>query len=79
MRMRYPGLQNAELDHEDANHKIVPGEWRRHAPMHELLCARGSNQATTEAKGQQEYLRLYFNSPAGAVPWQHDMIHNRPQ
>lgn len=79
MRMRYPGLQNAQLDHEDANHKFVPGEWRRHAPMHELFWVREPNQVFTEAKRQWKYLRLHFNSPAGAVPWQNDMLHNRPQ
>lgn len=77
MRMRYPGLQNMELDEDDASHKMVPGEWRNHAPLHQLQLVRGPNQATTEAKRQREYLRLYFNSPAGAVPWQHDMIHGR--
>ena len=77
MRIRYPGLQNAELDREDADHNMVSGEWRRHAPMHELHRVRGPNQATTEAKRQREYLRLYMNSPAGAVPWQQDMIHIR--
>lgn len=79
MRMRYPGLQNAELDEDDASHNMVPGEWRRHAPMHQLQRVRGPNQATTEAKRQREYLRLYFNSPAGAVPWQQGMIHGGRQ
>ena len=79
MRMRYPRLQNAELDIEDAAHNIVPGDWRRRAPMHELYRVRGANQASTEAKRQREYLRLYFNSPAGAVPWQQDMIRVRRQ
>ncbi|XP_070185252.1 putative nuclease HARBI1 [Littorina saxatilis] len=79
MRMRYPRLQNAELDIEDAAHNIVPGDWRRRAPMHGLYRVRGANQASTEAKRQREYLRLYFNSPAGAVPWQQDMIRVRRQ
>ena len=80
MRIRYSGLQNAEVDREDADHNMVPVEWRRHAPMHELHRVRGPNQATTEVKRQREYLRLYMNSPAGAVPsWQQDMIHIRQQ
>lgn len=79
MRRKYPSLQNVELDREDANHNMVPGEWRRNAPMHELYRARGPNQATTDAKRQREYLKLYFNSPAGAVPWQENMIQIRRQ
>ena len=79
MWMRYPGLQNAALDREDADHNMVAGEWRRHAPVYELHRVCGPNQATTEAKRQREYLRLYMNSPAGAVPWQQDIIHIRRQ
>ncbi len=29
MRMRYPAIQNAILDGEDDNNKVIPGEWRR--------------------------------------------------
>ena len=79
MRIRYPRLQNAELDLEDADHNMVPGEWRRHAPMHELHRIHGPIKATTEAKRPREYLRLCMNSPAGAVPWQQDMIHIKRQ
>ena len=34
MRTRYPALQNAVLDMEDVNHKVIPGAWRDGARMH---------------------------------------------
>ncbi len=29
MRMRYPAIQNAAMDHEDDNNNVIPGEWHR--------------------------------------------------
>ncbi len=29
MRMRYPAIQNAVMDREDANNQLIPREWRR--------------------------------------------------
>lgn len=56
MRMRYPGQQKAELDHDDVNHIQVPGEWRKHVLIHEPYRARRPNQATTEATEVSETL-----------------------
>ncbi|XP_071177272.1 putative nuclease HARBI1 [Mytilus edulis] len=36
MRMRYPNLQNVQLDTEDDLHNLVPGLWRANANMHEV-------------------------------------------
>ena len=74
MRMRYPTLQNAALDHEDGNHDLVAGAWRQDANMHDVDQAKGPNRDSTAAKKQREYLKLYFNSAAGSVPWQDRMI-----
>ena len=74
MQMRFPTLQNTVLDHEDLNHDIVPGSWRNGANMVDVERARCSNKDSTAAKKQREYLKLYFNSPAGSVPWQDNMI-----
>jgi hypothetical protein len=74
MRMSYPTLQNAALDQEDANYNIIPGAWRAGANMQEVDQMRGPNRDSTAAKKQREYLKLYFNSPAGSVPWQDRMI-----
>lgn len=74
MRMRFPTLQNAALDHEDVNHEVALGSWRNNANMLDVDRARGANKDSTAAKKQREYLKLYFNSGAGSVPWQHKMI-----
>ena len=36
MRMRYPALQNAQLDVENDTHDLIPGLWRANANMHEV-------------------------------------------
>ena len=74
MRLRYPALQNADLDREDVQHNLIPCEWRQHANMHEVNQTVGNNRDTTAAKQMREYLRLYFNSEAGSVPWQNRMV-----
>ncbi len=74
MRMRYPGLQNALLDQEDDQHHVIPGEWRNGANMQDVDNLVRGNQTAIMAKKQKEYLKLYFNSLAGSVPWQERMI-----
>lgn len=70
MRMRYPNLQNADLDIEGDNHNIIPGAWRDGAVMAEVEAAGRGPRQTAEGKKQRHYLMKYFNSPAGSVPWQ---------
>lgn len=74
MRLRYPRLQNALVDFEDANHQVVPGDWRNQANMQDLNNVIGGNRTTRAAKQQRLYLKHYFNSPAGQVPWQRLML-----
>jgi hypothetical protein len=72
MRVRYPTLQNAQLDMENQQHDLAPWLWRTTARMHEINRVVGPNIDATVAK--REYLQLYFNSPAGSVPWQDRMV-----
>jgi hypothetical protein len=74
MRLRYPVFQNNDIDDENANHQIIPGQWRATTGMHDVDCIQGNNRDSTAAKKQREYLKLYFNSEAGSVPWQEHMI-----
>ena len=74
MRMRYPNMQNPLFDREDQDHNIIPGQWRVNANRHEIQQVHGHNIDSTVGKRQRETLRLYFNSPAGSVPWQHRMV-----
>ncbi len=74
MRIRYPAIQSAVMDREDANNQVIPGEWRRgNTWEQELRCVSG-NRETKAGKQQLEYLKHYYNYVVGAVPWQADMI-----
>lgn len=75
MRLRYPSTQNALLDREDPDtHEVTPGAWRDDVTFPDLSQVAGGNRATKEAKCQRIYLKEYYNSPAGAVPWQDAQI-----
>lgn len=74
MRVRYPGQQNVLLDREDNLHNIIPGAWRENVNMQEVESVSGPNRDTVAGKRMREYIRLYFNSPPGSVPWQDSMI-----
>ena len=74
MRMRYPAAQNAALDMEGQNGQVIPGAWREGRNMLDLDIVTGGNRDTRAAKKQRLYLKHYFNSPAGSIPWQEDCI-----
>ena len=69
MRMRYSAFQNAALDQEDDNHQLIPGAWRDQANLQDMDTLAGGNTTTRAAKRQIQY-----NSPAGAVGWQNNVI-----
>lgn len=75
LRTRNPQHTNNFVDREDPlTHAIIPGAWRdEHATLTGLEVLHGNN-ATKVAKAQRDYLRQYFVSPAGSVPWQDNMI-----
>ena len=51
MRIRYPGLQNAAVDHEDEDHNVVPGAWREDLVREDVGNAPlGGNRTTKEAR-----------------------------
>ena len=60
-------------DVEDEQHNVIPGLWRQDTPLADGVCRFARNTATA-AKMQREYLCSYYNSEAGSVPWQNDMI-----
>jgi len=73
MRTRYPSLGNNLVDYEDANHQIIPGEWRRGRNLTDLKRCRG-NRLTLAGQSQRLLLKHYINSPVGSVPWQRQMV-----
>lgn len=73
MRIRYPTLQNIEVDHEDADHNLVRGNWRLTANMNDMDGGLGANPSRA-AKNQRLYYKHWVNSEAGSVPWQDGMV-----
>ena len=76
LRMRTPARarEATMIDREDPeSHQVIPGEWRDHATMRALDALKGNN-STNKAKAQREYLKQYYNSDVGRVPWQDRMI-----
>ena len=55
------------LDEEDLNHQLLPGKWRTGAQMQDVQNMVDGNHVTRATKTQREYLKLYYNSAAGAV------------
>ena len=75
MRMRYPGLQNQQLDRaENINRDFIPGAWRLDRNFQDTHTVAGSNTSTKKGKMQRNLLKHWANSDAGAVPWQDRMI-----
>ncbi len=74
MFMRYTEIQNAAMDSEDDQNNAIPGDWHRVKTWEQELQHIHGNRETNAGKQLREYLKHYYNSAAGAVPWQHDMI-----
>ena len=70
MRLRYPALQNADLDHEDEAGDIVPRSWRDDVMMAEVEDIQRGPRETRPGKLLRTHLKFYYNSSAGSVPWQ---------
>ena len=70
MRDRYPLLQNQDVDGILPDGNIAPGAWRGVGVMREMDAVPRGPHANREGKQQRIYLKRYFNSPAGSVPWQ---------
>ena len=72
MRTRYPNIQNAEIEAPQG----APGSWRRAGVLPDVEAEAGVHgpRANREGKELRAYLRHYYNSEAGSVPWQERAI-----
>ena len=73
LRGKKPKEVRAQAD-QDSNHNIIPGFWREDVTLTDGISEFANNTTTRKAKLQREYLCAYYNSDAGSVPWQEDMI-----
>ena len=69
-----------EVDNEDDDHHHIPGTWRANLNDRQGLTPIFSRNAGRDAKAMRNYLRDYYTSDAGAVPWQERLVfpHGRP-
>ena len=74
MRDRYPMLQNQDADGIMPDGVLVPGAWRGVGVMREMQAVQQGPRANRKGKQQRIYLKQYFNSLAGSVPWQDHAI-----
>ena len=74
MRLRYPNLQNADLDQEREDGQIIPSAWRDQAMMNEMQIVQRAPRETREGKIVRTTLKHYYNSEAGSVPWQEEAL-----
>ena len=58
MRERFAMLQNGQVDAEDDQHNIIPGQWRATANMHEVDNVVGPNRDTIAAKKTERVLEI---------------------
>jgi len=74
MRMRYPALQNADLDVEEEHGRVIPGAWRDAAVLADMEAIARAPRESRAGKELRVYLKHYYNSDAGSVPWQEASI-----
>ncbi|CAC5391822.1 unnamed protein product [Mytilus coruscus] len=74
LRIRNPFIARQTIDHEDAYNQLQPGEWRQGRQMTDGDHTHGRNAVTSAGVRQRDYFKHYFNSPAGLVDWQENMI-----
>jgi len=70
-------MSNNDVDVEQPDGTVIPGAWRAAGALEEArLEGRGPRQ-TAEGKELRAYLKAYYNSAVGSVPWQEAAIQGR--
>lgn len=70
LRDRNPRIPAAVLDRE-VDDQVVPGRWRRAGVLEDVEREGGRGpRCTRQGKELRAYLREYYNSDVGSVPWQ---------
>lgn len=78
MRLRYPLLQNQDLDEEDEKGNVFrDGSLRENRVLADMELAARAHRATREEHQIRTYLKHDYSSPVGAVPWQETATENK--
>lgn len=70
-------MQVGDVDREDREGNIVPGQWREGQVLTDNTNLAG-NRGMREAKAVRNHLKDYYNSPRYALPWQDRVVAIRP-
>ncbi|XP_056016392.1 uncharacterized protein LOC130053332 isoform X2 [Ostrea edulis] len=74
MRMHYPVMNNALIEHDEIRGNPVPGAWRRGRNLHDTVIVTGNNNQNKDGKKIRNLLKHWCNSEVGSVPWQDRMV-----
>lgn len=70
-------IPQESIDREDSvTHSVISGEWQQQQQPQGLVPIerQGSNRHSNAAKEVRDNLCSYFNSKAGSVPWQNNLL-----
>ena len=70
MRDRYPQQQNADLEEPEGG----PGSWHTANVLPDVEAVGRGPKQNQEGQKLREYLKHYYCSPVGSVPWQEAAI-----
>lgn len=75
LRDKHPQAILGNADSEDPKtHEHIPGAWREHSVPLEGLQVHTHQRGPLPAREMRQYLKEYYNSSAGSVHWQDNMI-----
>ena len=69
-----PNIPNRDLDMEGGDGQVIPGAWRDAGVLQAVEQEGRGPRRTVAGKELRAYLKAYFNSPAGSLPWQEAAI-----
>ena len=72
-----PSSKLADLDQEDDDGDVIPGAWRNVGVMEDMDRLGRGPRETWDGKQLRTYLKHYYCSEVGSVPWQENAI-DRP-
>lgn len=68
-----PAYVSTMMDQENKDHQVVGGHWRADPRLENMEKTQARN-CSLNAKRQRQFLKIYFNSEFGSVPWQERMV-----
>ncbi|XP_052281075.1 putative nuclease HARBI1 [Dreissena polymorpha] len=76
MRIKYPTMQNALVDHDNKRGDLFTGKWRNGRNLEDIrnLNINGPQHSNQKGNMVRNTLMHWVSSPAGCVPWQDRMV-----